>query len=201
MQLYPGWSARDNYGYGTKKKKRKKERTTVESGGTCSRTLTIHQRTCTPIYIIGLHVLCFLTRCPELTTHAWMSNTNVFCSGCVVCSGAGAELLLTCILVEQYGDCRVGQAVSGRCIVACCGFLVPAGARLAFDCVLFSGTRWVVRSRPNTMSWQDANVSCTCSSILIGHHAPMRLVARRGSANKTLPTEVMAYSQLTGIYF
>ncbi|KAK5642120.1 hypothetical protein RI129_008287 [Pyrocoelia pectoralis] len=33
MQLYPGWSARDNYGYGTKKKKRKKERTTVESGG------------------------------------------------------------------------------------------------------------------------------------------------------------------------
>ncbi|KAI4470189.1 transcription factor 7 family member [Holotrichia oblita] len=33
MQLYPGWSARDNYGYGTKKKKRKKERTPVESGG------------------------------------------------------------------------------------------------------------------------------------------------------------------------
>jgi len=24
MQLYPGWSARDNYGYGAKKKKRKK---------------------------------------------------------------------------------------------------------------------------------------------------------------------------------
>ncbi|XP_018331094.1 protein pangolin, isoforms A/H/I/S isoform X3 [Agrilus planipennis] len=34
MQLYPGWSARDNYGYGTKKKKRKKERTSVEAGGT-----------------------------------------------------------------------------------------------------------------------------------------------------------------------
>lgn len=33
MQLYPGWSARDNYGYGTKKKKRKKERVPVESGG------------------------------------------------------------------------------------------------------------------------------------------------------------------------
>ncbi|VEN54589.1 unnamed protein product [Callosobruchus maculatus] len=33
MQLYPGWSARDNYGYGTKKKKRKKERTPIESGG------------------------------------------------------------------------------------------------------------------------------------------------------------------------
>lgn len=43
MQLYPGWSARDNYGYGTKKKKRKKERTPIESGGSylCrSRTLT-----------------------------------------------------------------------------------------------------------------------------------------------------------------
>ncbi|CAG9763910.1 unnamed protein product [Ceutorhynchus assimilis] len=33
MQLYPGWSARDNYGYGTKKKKRKKERAPIESGG------------------------------------------------------------------------------------------------------------------------------------------------------------------------
>ncbi|CAB3383523.1 Hypothetical predicted protein [Cloeon dipterum] len=31
MQLYPGWSARDNYGYGTKKKKRKKEKT-VDGG-------------------------------------------------------------------------------------------------------------------------------------------------------------------------
>lgn len=26
MELYPGWSARDNYGYGSKKKKRKKDR-------------------------------------------------------------------------------------------------------------------------------------------------------------------------------
>jgi len=25
--MFPGWSARDNYGYGTKKKKRKKEKT------------------------------------------------------------------------------------------------------------------------------------------------------------------------------
>jgi hypothetical protein len=33
MQLYPGWSARDNYGYGTKKKKRKKEKTV--DGGIC----------------------------------------------------------------------------------------------------------------------------------------------------------------------
>lgn len=35
LQLYPGWSARDNYGYGAKKKKRKKERSTSSdtSGG------------------------------------------------------------------------------------------------------------------------------------------------------------------------
>ncbi|XP_049948210.1 uncharacterized protein LOC126456504 [Schistocerca serialis cubense] len=32
MQLYPGWSARDNYGYGAKKKKRKKERS-ADPGG------------------------------------------------------------------------------------------------------------------------------------------------------------------------
>ncbi|XP_077289650.1 transcription factor pangolin isoform X2 [Arctopsyche grandis] len=33
MQLYPGWSARDNYGYGSKKKKRKKERSPADLGG------------------------------------------------------------------------------------------------------------------------------------------------------------------------
>lgn len=33
MQLYPGWSARDNYGYGSKKKKRKKDRGPAELGG------------------------------------------------------------------------------------------------------------------------------------------------------------------------
>ncbi|KAJ1521638.1 hypothetical protein ONE63_003285 [Megalurothrips usitatus] len=33
MQMYPAWSARDNYGYGAKKKKRKKERVTVDTGG------------------------------------------------------------------------------------------------------------------------------------------------------------------------
>lgn len=34
MELYPGWSARDNYGYVSKKKKRKKDRSTTDSGGT-----------------------------------------------------------------------------------------------------------------------------------------------------------------------
>ncbi|XP_044012594.1 uncharacterized protein LOC122855368 isoform X3 [Aphidius gifuensis] len=33
QQRYPGWSARDNYGYGSKKKKRKKERSTDPTGG------------------------------------------------------------------------------------------------------------------------------------------------------------------------
>ncbi|KAL5289802.1 TCF7L2 family protein [Megaselia abdita] len=33
MELYPGWSARDNYGYITKKKKRKKDRSPADSGG------------------------------------------------------------------------------------------------------------------------------------------------------------------------
>lgn len=37
MQLYPGWSARDNYGYGSKKKKRKKDRSPAELGGTAER--------------------------------------------------------------------------------------------------------------------------------------------------------------------
>ncbi|KAI4484692.1 hypothetical protein M0804_007258 [Polistes exclamans] len=34
QQRYPGWSARDNYGYGSKKKKRKKERSADPTGGT-----------------------------------------------------------------------------------------------------------------------------------------------------------------------
>ncbi|XP_017483833.1 PREDICTED: protein pangolin, isoforms A/H/I/S isoform X4 [Rhagoletis zephyria] len=33
MELYPGWSARDNYGYVSKKKKRKKDRSPADSGG------------------------------------------------------------------------------------------------------------------------------------------------------------------------
>ncbi|XP_075215205.1 transcription factor pangolin [Lycorma delicatula] len=33
MELYPGWSARDNYGYGAKKKKRKKERVPIADTG------------------------------------------------------------------------------------------------------------------------------------------------------------------------
>lgn len=44
MQLYPGWSARDNYGYGTKKKKRKKERTPIEPGGTIPKNIYMHTR-------------------------------------------------------------------------------------------------------------------------------------------------------------
>lgn len=36
MELYPGWSARDNYGYVSKKKKRKKDRSPADSGGICN---------------------------------------------------------------------------------------------------------------------------------------------------------------------
>ena len=47
MQLYPGWSARDNYGYGAKKKKRKKERS-ADPGGTLSSSArtAVSQGTC-----------------------------------------------------------------------------------------------------------------------------------------------------------
>ncbi|XP_055597621.1 protein pangolin, isoforms A/H/I/S-like [Uranotaenia lowii] len=33
MELYPGWTARDNYGFGAKKKKRKKDRSPADPGG------------------------------------------------------------------------------------------------------------------------------------------------------------------------
>lgn len=56
--------------------------------------------------------------------------------------------------------------------------------------VLFSGTRWAARSRPSTMSWRAGRGSCTCSSTPTGRRAPTPLVARRGSASKTLPMEV-----------
>lgn len=84
MQLYPGWSARDNYGYGTKKKKRKKERTPVEAGGTkIARTLnhtwevwTWHRAHCRNG---GKSTLSFVLRifthllAPELTTRVLTS--------------------------------------------------------------------------------------------------------------------------------
>jgi hypothetical protein len=60
MQLYPGWSARDNYGYGTKKKKRKKEKS-VDGG--------------TAIYIEAAWLLDWINDspnmclcCPKITT-------------------------------------------------------------------------------------------------------------------------------------
>lgn len=39
MELYPGWSARDNYGYVSKKKKRKKDRSPADSGGIVTQDL------------------------------------------------------------------------------------------------------------------------------------------------------------------
>lgn len=40
MELYPGWSARDNYGYVSKKKKRKKDRSPADSGGIITKLST-----------------------------------------------------------------------------------------------------------------------------------------------------------------
>lgn len=58
------------------------------------------------------------------------------------------------------------------------------------DSILFSGTRWVAKNKPNTMNWLVARGSCTCSFTLTGRPAPTLLAARRGSASKTLPMEV-----------
>lgn len=44
MELYPGWSARDNYGYGSKKKKRKKDRSPADSGGTITLIIKINKK-------------------------------------------------------------------------------------------------------------------------------------------------------------
>lgn len=55
MELYPGWSARDNYGYGAKKKKRKKERVTItDSGGTARppKNPFDHYLTCIPSILV-----------------------------------------------------------------------------------------------------------------------------------------------------
>lgn len=104
-----------------------------------------------------------------------MANTNVTCSGCVVCPGAGEELLLTCIRVVHLRDGWVGQASSGRCIVARRGFLVPAGARLLltlFCLVARVGPRrtskvlWAGKARTSAahaaISWLV--IACQCLS-------------------------------------
>lgn len=56
MQLYPGWSARDNYGYGSKKKKRKKDRSPAELGGIGSAAVIAglsHSDACTLLTPVG----------------------------------------------------------------------------------------------------------------------------------------------------
>lgn len=44
MELYPGWSARDNYGYVSKKKKRKKDRSPADSGGIALKFMTKNKK-------------------------------------------------------------------------------------------------------------------------------------------------------------
>lgn len=98
-------------------------------------------------------------------------------------------------------DSRMGRARLAGFLVASLGACRSTMRNNRYDCVLFSGTRWAVRSRPSTMSWHDANVSCTCSFTQTGRRALMPLVARRGSANKTLPMEVALSRNLLHFFF
>lgn len=108
-------------------------------------------------------------------------------------------------LVGGGGRAQNGSAWPAWWLTCACGFLVPADATIRRDddvkfCLcLFSGTRWVAKNKRSTMSWRDANGSCTCSSILIGRPAPTPLAARRGSVSKTLKTEVATRLSLTSI--
>ncbi|KAL9911865.1 transcription factor pangolin isoform 3-T3 [Glossina fuscipes fuscipes] len=99
MQLYPNWSARDNYGFVSKKKKRKKDRSPADSGGNnnlkkCRARFGLDQQSswckpCSPA----------LTGLPSSGNAA--SNVGVVTSGMVtgamintVVSGIGGTVLL-----------------------------------------------------------------------------------------------------------
>ncbi|KAE9539766.1 hypothetical protein AGLY_005018 [Aphis glycines] len=72
MELYPGWSARDNYGYGAKKKKRKKERVPViDAGSGGSPSLLIG------IIFFYLFIFCF--SCPRANSSMqYRSRLKIF---------------------------------------------------------------------------------------------------------------------------
>ncbi|XP_063226446.1 protein pangolin, isoforms A/H/I/S isoform X5 [Bacillus rossius redtenbacheri] len=84
MQLYPGWSARDNYGYGAKKKKRKKERATSDQGGNsmkkCRARYGLDQQSqwCKPCSPDGVVVSHGTPSVPHggLTAHAGLVHTS-----------------------------------------------------------------------------------------------------------------------------
>lgn len=118
MQLYPGWSARDNYGYGTKKKKRKKERTPVEPGGisTLSHSMLDCGHELTPMLTMGQHGYC-LNNYSQLTINiinpqSFKKSLSSFITQNVffLCSGTPELLLRERIIVWTI---PVSQA---RCI-------------------------------------------------------------------------------------
>lgn len=121
----------------------------------------------------------------------------------------GVYLVPDRFLFDQWAE-WVGGRLSGqvcRVVCRCCvifgrGFswCLPCPSCDVADCkVLFSGTRWAARSRRSTMSWPAGRDSCTCSSTPTGRRAPTPLVARRGSASKTQPMEVVCHK--LAIYF
>ncbi|CAG9109107.1 unnamed protein product [Plutella xylostella] len=61
MQLYPGWSARDNYGYGSKKKKRKKDRSPAELGASSHTNNATDDRNPRPVPYVSVRVCVFST--------------------------------------------------------------------------------------------------------------------------------------------
>lgn len=77
MELYPGWSARDNYGYGSKKKKRKKDRSPADSGGTITLIIKlILKSTFIFVFKLILYILCSVISFSKKKTKQSKIETN-----------------------------------------------------------------------------------------------------------------------------
>lgn len=113
MQLYPGWSARDNYGYGSKKKKRKKDRSPAELGGIdhgpgTSRRLLYTRFTCHVLSHPLTRTDCLLvTNRPAWTPNDWTLPSRM--SVCVCSHGVWTVP----VLEKRLEPCsRVGTGTS-----------------------------------------------------------------------------------------
>lgn len=94
MQLYPGWTARDNYAINSKKKKRKKDRS-QDGGGT---TLYLPLSFC-PTLLIFEHIstlLCF--------NHTTFSFSSVFFPSFVFISCSFSPRKEEAVTCSQRGD-------------------------------------------------------------------------------------------------
>lgn len=138
MQLYPGWSARDNYGYGSKKKKRKKDRSPAELGGTapighpcdprvvtgaCSHTNVLPSD---PPYV---SVVCAVCPSVLLTTvfvlEKRLSVALVF-RQCLLYVRSGPRTLDRRQLQNRF-SVTIGQFHLGFKICSICGFIISGG--------------------------------------------------------------------------